>query len=128
MENKKNSRALQITKTQMEKCEGLQIAVCSNSATTKKLTTNLVQNQSLEEEEEDKEETSAPNCKTQLGRRRRSWSSRPAAAAHWRSANPQARISVFVILWYLPPSLTPFLSFFLPSCVLLGPGYYYFAT
>jgi hypothetical protein len=41
---------------------------------------------------------------------------------------PQARISVFVFLWYLPPSLTPFLSSFLPSCVLLGPGYYYFAT
>jgi len=101
----------------------------------KKLTTNLVQNQSLEdeeeEEEEEEEETSAPNCKTQLGRRRRrrSWSSGPAAAAaDWQSANPQARISLFVFLWYLPLSLPSFLPFFLPSCVLLGPGYYYFAT
>jgi hypothetical protein len=69
-------------------------------------------------------------AKPKLGRRRRSSSSGPAAAAaaHWQNANPQARISLFVFLWYLPPSLPSFFLSFLPCFLLLGPGYYYFAT
>ncbi len=51
MENKKNSRALQITKTQMEKCEVLQIAVAAIQLQQKSLQQIWYKNQSLEEEE-----------------------------------------------------------------------------
>jgi hypothetical protein len=78
----------------------------------------------LQQSSYNKKFTKKLGAKPKLGRRRRrrSWSSGPATAtAHWQSANPQARISVFVFLWYLPPSLPSFVRSFVPSfCWDLG--------
>jgi hypothetical protein len=117
MENNKKSRALQITKTQMEKCEVLQIAVAEIQ---------------LQQKAYNKFGTK-PKLGRRRRRRRRNFSSKLQDTA-WKKKKKKKKLELWtcccccrlaeckpssqnftLCIFVVPPSLTPFLSSFLPS-------------